>query len=249
MFNLPKIFADTSSIEEIEALVNLGIVSGITTNPLIVAKEAKEQEPNDYYQKLTKKFPNLPISIQLLDEGLEDLLSQARKYAKIAPNVVVKIPMFSGGKGLKLISTLTQENIPTNVTALMTADQAALSLVAGKGSGPQYVSLFYNRIKDGGGNPEKEIKATREMIDKFGSRAEIIAGSIRSGEDVYKAATFGAHIITVAPKVIWSMIEHPKSAEFISQSQKAWDEFIAKNSKKETPRKKYLPKSSKFATA
>lgn len=251
MSNLPKIFADTSDIEEIEALTNLGIISGITTNPLIVAKEAKDSDPNDYYLKLAKKFPDLPISIQLLDESLETLLNQARKYAKISPNIVVKVPMFGDGKGLKLISILSEENIKLNVTGLMSSSQAVLSLVAGKGKEPHYISLFFNRIKDGGGDPEKEIISTKEMLERFGSDAQIIAGSIRSGEDVYKAATFGAHIITVAPKVLWSMIEHPKSVEFISQSQKAWDEFIAKRPKKqiESRRKITIPKSSKFATA
>lgn len=251
MFNLPKIFADSSNIEEIENLVNLNIISGITTNPLIVAKEAKDSKPNDYYQNLAKKFPNLPISIQLLDASLSELLNQARKYSRIAPNIVIKIPMFSDGRGLNLISALAEENIPTNVTALMKADQAALSLIAGKGKGPQYISLFFNRIKDSGGDPEKEIKATREMIEQFSSKSEIIAGSIRSGEDVYKAAIYGAHIITVPTKILLSMIEHPKSSEFINQAQKAWDEFIFNNSKKETqPRKKVgISKPSKFATA
>lgn len=251
MSKLPKIFSDSSNIEEIEILIDLGIISGITTNPLIVAREAGDFEPNEYYQKLAKRFPALPISIQLLNDSIENLLSQARKYAKISPNIVVKIPMFADGKGLRLISTLAEEGIPTNVTAVMSANQAALSLIAGRGKGPQYISLFYNRIKDGGGDPEKEITSVRNVIDHFESDSEIIAGSIRSGEDVYKASICGAHIITVAPKIIRSMIEHSKSIEFINQSQKAWEDFIFKKPKKQiaSHRKIAIHKSSKFATA
>lgn len=251
MLRLPKIFADTSNIEEIEKLVSLDIISGITTNPLIVAKEAKDEKPDTYYLRLVKRFPNLPISIQLLDKSFDELLSDARKFAKISSNIIIKIPMFSDGRGLKLISKLSQEGISTNVTALMTAEQAALALIAGKGKGPQYISLFFNRIKDGGGDPEKEIKKTRKMLEEFSSQSEIIAGSIRSGEDVYNCALYGAHIITVAPKVILSMIDHPKSSEFINQAQKSWDEFLSNGEKKqiEPKRKITLPKSPKFAAA
>lgn len=248
MPSFPKIFADTSSVEEIQKLTKLGIISGITTNPVIVAKEAKNELPDEYYRLLAKNFPDLPISIQLLEDSLENLVSQAHKFAKIAPNIVIKVPMFSDGKGLKVLSVLATEGIPTNVTALMKAEQAFLSLVSGQGKGPQYISLFFNRIKDGGGDPQREITTTKELINKLDSSSEIIAGSIRSGEDVYNAAAFGADIITVTPKVLWEMIEHPKTTEFIAQSQKTWEEFLAK-SKVEPKIKPRLRVNGKIASA
>lgn len=226
---LPKFFADTSNISEIERLVSLGIISGITTNPVIVAKEASNAEPITYYEKLAKKFPNLPISIQLFDNTIKTLLKQARVFSSISPNIVVKVPMFGDGRGLTLISKLTQENITINVTALMSAQQLLLALVAGKMAptkGPAYVSLFFNRIKDGGGDPQKEIYDSRTLIEKRGSGSQIIVGSIRKPEDVCEAVLAGAHIVTTPPKILWEMISHPKSLEFIEQSQTSWNELL-----------------------
>lgn len=237
---LPKIFADSSKISEIEQLVNLGIIEGITTNPLIVAKEAGKSDPVDYYRKIAEKFPDLPVSIQLLDNDLQTLLEQAHAFVSIAPNIVIKVPMFADGRGLSVLSVLAAEGIKTNVTGLMTKEQVQLALVAAKGQGPSYVSLFFNRIKDGGGNPELEIQKSKELIEKVGAPSEIITGSIRKAEDVFQAAFSGSHIVTVTPKVIWEMIEHPKSVEFINQSQEAWDSFMKEQEPKKTPNGKSL---------
>ena len=93
-----KLFADTSKVSELKKLVELGIFKGVTTNPLIVAMEAGDADPKTYYEKLVGEFPDLPISIQLLDEPLDSLLEQARAYASIAPNIVIKVPMFGDGR-------------------------------------------------------------------------------------------------------------------------------------------------------
>lgn len=219
-----KLFADTSKVSELKKLLELGIFHGVTTNPLIVASEAGEGDPKTYYEKLVKEFPDLPVSIQLLDEPIENLLEQARIYASISPNVVIKVPMFGDGKGINLLSKLTREGIKVNVTGMMTAEQLLLTLMVDPG--PSYVSLFFNRIKDGGGNPQKEISHSRELIEKLGSSAEIIVGSIRKPDDVREAMIAGGHIVTVTPKIIWEAVQHPKSDEFIRQSQEAWENLI-----------------------
>lgn len=220
---LPKLFADTSRISEIEKLLEFGFICGITTNPVIVANEAKSIEPNGYYKDLAKRFPDLPISIQLLDEDVPTLVKQAHTYTTISPNIVIKVPMFGDGRGLTAVSQLVKDDIRVNVTALMNAEQALLVLMAGNGKGPAYLSLFFNRIKDGGGNPQNEIKRSRALVDGLGSNSEIITGSIRRGSDVYEAVVAGTHIVTVQPKVIWEMVHHDKSVEFINQSQEAWE--------------------------
>lgn len=232
---IPKLFADTSKIPEIAKMVDTGAVYGVTTNPLIVTAEALGKDPDGYYQEVVRKFSHLPVSIQLLDADTDTLLSQARNYAKLGSNVVVKVPMFPDGRGLHLVNKLLAEGIKVNVTALMTTEQLSLALVSGKGSqmkGPNYLSLFFNRIRDGGGSPTLEIKRSRVLLERCGSGSEIIAGSIRSGQDVTDAFLAGAHIVTVTPKVFWGMISHPKSEEFINQCQAKWTELTQPQIKK-----------------
>lgn len=224
---LPQIFADTSNISEIERLKALGIIDGITTNPLIVAKEAGTAEPISYYRQLVNRFPNLPISIQLIDGKVDDLFQEAKMYAEMSPQVVIKVPMFPDGRGLSLVSKLAENNIPTNVTALMTKEHVLLTLLAARGKGPNYVSLFFNRIIDGKGQPEEEIIKSRQLIDSLQSSTQIIVGSIRKGEDIYKAMVAGAHIVTVNPKIIWEMVKHPQSEKFINEAQARWNEYVS----------------------
>lgn len=223
----PKFFADTSKTSEIETMMELGIISGITTNPLLVAKEAGNNEPATYYKKIAEKFPNLPISIQLLDESEEELLKHSMEFAAIGSNIVVKVPMFGDGRGLKLLPKLITEGIKTNITGLMTAEQVLAVLLAGQGKGPTYVSLFFNRIKDGGGNPNTEINRSRALIEQLDSSTKIITGSIRNPADVLDAVIAGTHIVTITPPIFENMIKHPKSDEFVNQSQKAWEELLA----------------------
>lgn len=223
----PQFFADTSSITEINSLMKLGIFSGITTNPLIVAKEAGRINPMEYYQQLAKTYPDVPISIQLLDGREENLLEEAHKFAAIASNIVVKVPMFGDGRGVSVAAKLSKEGIRTNVTALMDADQLTAVIL----TNPTYLSLFFNRIKDGQGDPIKEIENSRKLIDAIGSSSKIITGSIRMPSDIREALVAGSHIVTIPPARIKEMIGHPQSELFIKNAQSAWDEFISSQGK------------------
>lgn len=222
----PQIFADSANIEDLDSFY--GFIRGITTNPTIVAEQGNLLDPDNHFQMLVKRYPDLPVSLQLLDKPFDELLEDADKYRSMGNNVVIKVPMFSDGRGLRLIPKLAERNIPVNVTALMKTEQIALALAAGDGLRPDYVSLFFNRIRDGGGNPTEEIKRTRDLIDSLNSSTLIITGSIRGGQDVIDAMASKAHIITVQPKHLWEMIGHFKTSEFINQSQEAWEKLIAK---------------------
>mgnify|MGYP001563332635 CR=1 FL=1 len=222
----PQFFADTSDLSELEKLVKLDIITGITTNPVIVAKDVQGGDPINGYKQLATRFPEYPISIQLLDECEEELFEHAKQFTAIGPNIVVKIPMFGDGRGLKLLPRLIAEGINTNVTGLMSAEQILTVLQAGRGKGPTYVSLFFNRIKDGGGDPGSEINRSRHLIEHLDSKTRIITGSIRNPSDVLDAVMAGTNIVTITPPIFWAMINHPKSVEFIAQSQAAWEEMI-----------------------
>lgn len=232
--NRPKIskyFADTALIPELKRLMELGLFTGITTNPSIIAKEAKGEDPRGYILQIANLFPELPVSAQLLQGELPDLVKAAVDIAGIAPNVVVKIPAFcdlrgamgiEDGKALQLIAALKGKEIKKNITALMSAEQAICYMMAGDrvGEQVQFVSLFFNRIKDGQGDPRQEVQNTREFIEKHGLSTEIIVGSIRSKEDVREAQMSGAHIVTIPPAVFWSkIVAHPQSKKFIDEAQ------------------------------
>lgn len=238
----PCLFIDTSDVVELDRLIPWGIFRGITTNPGIVAEEAKRKnltqvDELSFYRNIAERFPQYPVSTQLInDPRFEALLEKARSFAALAPNIVVKVPMFcdgkgmegvEDGKGLQLVTTLTRDRIKVNVTALMTAEQAMLTMMGD--IAPAYVSLFFNRAKDGGENPRKQIENLRELIDKIGSSTKIIVGSIRTKEDIREALVSGAHIVTVPTDTkrqpLWEAIYHFKSAEFIEEGKKKFEEI------------------------
>lgn len=237
--NRPRIsryFADTALIPELRRLMSSGIFDGITTNPSIIAKEARDAEPKAYILEIATMFPGVPVSVQLLKGELPDLVAAAVETATIAPNVVVKVPAFcdlqgaagaEDGKALQLIAELRGKGIKKNVTALMSAEQAICYIMAGERIGEeiQFVSLFFNRIKDGQGDPRREIANTREFIEKYGLNTEIIAGSIRAKEDIREAQMSGAHIVTIPPKVFWEkVLAHPQSKRFIDEAQANYEQ-------------------------
>lgn len=229
----PKLFADTSNVEEIKKLNAAGLMDGITTNPVIVAQNAGSEDPVKYYQKLIAEFPDKAVSIQLLDDTVNNMVEQGLMFSELGENVVIKVPFLPNMVALEVAKKLHDKKIKTNITALMKSDQAILSMKALNPLGPAYVSLFFNRIKRKG-DPLREISRTREFIDRFGFNTEIISGSIHSGDDVIDAWISGSHIVTATPKIIYSMEEDERTVEFINQSRQAWNDFISKTKSRKT---------------
>lgn len=229
----PKLFADTSNISDISKLLRAGLVDGITTNPVIVAQNAGSEDPVKYYRKLLQEFPDKAVSIQLLDDTVENMVDQGILFADLGPNVIVKVPFLPDLVALEVAKRLHEKKIKTNITALMKSDQAVLSMKSLSPNGPSYVSLFFNRIRRRG-DPLLEIKKTREFIDKFLFQTEIISGSIHSGNDVYDAWMAGSHIVTAVPKIIYAMEEDERTVEFINQSRLAWNNFITQSKSKKS---------------
>lgn len=229
----PKLFADTSDINEIKKLNAAGLVDGITTNPVIVAQNAGSEDPVKYYQKLLSEFPDKDVSIQLLDDTVDNMVEQGIMFSELGANVVVKVPFLPNMVALAVAKKLHSKKIKTNITALMKFDQAILSMKSLAPDGPTYVSLFFNRIKRAA-DPMKEISRTRQFINQFGFKTEIISGSIHSGNDVYEAWISGSHIVTATPKIIYGMEEDPRTIEFINQSRESWDSFITKSKAKKS---------------
>ncbi len=233
---IAEYFADTALMPELKRLMGLGIFTGITTNPSIIAREAAGSDPNAYLLEIASAFPDVPVSSQILKGELPDLIKAAIETAAISPNVVVKIPSYTDllgtrgtedGKALELIAALKGQEIKKNVTALMSAEQAVCYMKAGERVGEpiQYVSLFFNRMKDAQADPRREIENTRDFIERHGLTTEIIVGSIRAKEDIREAQMSGAHIITIPPKVFWEkVLAHPQSKRFIDDAQRDYED-------------------------
>jgi len=175
---------------------------------------------------------NGPVSLELTSSNISDMVSEARDYYSWDPkHVVVKVAMKGDGTGLKAIHELSTEGIPINATVMMATMQAVLAAKAGAA----YVSLFFNRIRDAGEDPIVAIRQTREILDRAGLKARIIAGSIRQPKDVIDAAIAGAHILTIPYKIMVQLPFHPKSEETIREFDNAWQEFLGLQKRKISP--------------
>jgi len=216
-----EIFLDTASIEEIKAVLPWGIISGVTTNQKIFSRE----KGINFKQRVQEilSLVNGPLSIELTKTSGtdEELVEEAQEYASWSPNIVIKVPMWGDGRGLRIARKLKELDIKTNMTCMMTTNQVLLATKVGA----TYASIFFNRVKDSGGDPMKVIRESRQIIDKGGFETKIIAGSIRRPSDVTEAAIAGAHIVTIPYKIIVQMPWHWKTEETIKEFDRYWLEF------------------------
>jgi transaldolase len=215
-----EIFLDTASLEEIKDILTWGIITGLTTNQKIFLAE----KGCNFRQRVQGilSFIEGPVSIEVTSSSLHELIREAREFASWDNNkIVIKVPMFGDGRGLHAASILAKEGIKTNMTALMSAQQVLLAAKAGA----TFASIFFNRVKDYGDDPEKVIAESRSLIERSNSKTRIIVGSIRKPEDVMQAALAGAHIVTVPYKILKQMPFHPKTEETIAEFDRAWEEF------------------------
>jgi len=217
-------------MDDLNKYLQWGVIDGVTTNQKIFLAEKGIS-----FEKRVLELCSAaggPVSIETTRRDYEGLVEEGRHYSSLAPNVVVKVAMYRDGTGLRVVNTLASEGIKTNATTLMSAAQALLAAKAGA----TYVSLFYNRIKDTGQDPDWEIKTTADFIERGGYNSQIIAGSIRQPLDVVLAAAAGAHIVTVPPQILEEMPYNPKTEETIEEFDKAWEEFLASAPEMETAR-------------
>ena len=214
-----EIFLDTANTNEISEILEWGIIKGVTTNQKIFLKE-KGCNFEEQSRKILKMVEPHPVSLEG-PNNLDELLEEARKYSKWGKNVVIKVPMLADGSGLKAVKILEAKGIKTNVTAMMSVNQAYLAIVAGA----TYASLFFNRIRDSGADPVQVVKDSRAIIDKGNYKTKLIVGSIRNPSDVIDIASANPHIITIPYKILKEMPYHEKTVSTLEEFERAWDEF------------------------
>lgn len=217
------IFLDTASVKEIKEILPWGVISGVTTNQKIFLREKGVEFKERVLEILELVDGPLSVELTKTSESDENLLEEAREYSSWNPrNIVIKVPMFKNGRGLKLINKLYREDIKTNATCLMTTNQVLLAAKAGA----TYTSIFYNRVKDSGGNPFKVVQDSRTILDRGNLESKIIVGSIRRPSDVTEALVAGGHIVTIPYRILKQMPWHWKTEETIQEFDRAWKEFI-----------------------
>ncbi|MGI6649421.1 MAG: fructose-6-phosphate aldolase [Bacillota bacterium] len=209
-----KLFIDTANVDEIRAAWSMGIISGVTTNPSLVAREGR-----DFRQVLEEIVAVVdgPISAEVLSLEAAEMVAEARPLAAIHPNIVIKIPMTA--EGLQAVATLAKEGIRTNVTLIFSANQALLAARAGA----SFVSPFVGRLDDVG---QDGIYLVEEIVDIFRQHelsTQVIAASIRHPMHVTQAARAGAHIATIPYAVINQMLKHPLTDAGIARFLADWE--------------------------
>lgn len=209
-----RFFIDTANVDEIRKAAKMGFISGVTTNPSLVAKEGRDF--NEVIKEITGIVDG-PISGEVISLDAEGMICEAREIAKIHPNMVVKIPMTAAG--LEAVSVVSKEGIKTNVTLIFSATQALLAARAGA----TYVSPFLGRLDDISCDGMTLIEDIVEIFGVHGIETQIIAASIRHPMHVLECAKAGADIATVPYKVLMQMIEHPLTKAGIEKFMKDWD--------------------------
>lgn len=209
-----KLFIDTANLEEVKNANSMGVISGVTTNPTLVAREGA-----DFKQRIKDIAAVVkgPISAEVISLEAEGMVEEAKVLASIDTNVVIKIPITT--EGLKAIRVLAQEGIAVNTTLVFSANQALLAARAGAA----YVSPFVGRMDDIG-NDGMEI--VRDIVDIFSIhhiKTQVIAASIRHPMHVTMAALAGAHIATVPYKVLDAMVKHPMTDLGIERFLNDWN--------------------------
>jgi transaldolase len=195
-----KIFLDTANIEQIREAASWGILDGVTTNPTLVSRE------NAKFKDLIKEICGVvlgPVSVESVSTEAEDIIKESRDLAKIADNVVVKIPICV--EGLKAIKVLSREGIHINTTLIFSPLQALLAAKAGA----RYVSPFVGRLDDIAHEGINVVEGIATIFDNYGIDAEIIVGSVRHPLHVIEASYIGADIATVPFGVLEKMVKHP----------------------------------------
>ena len=209
-----KFFIDTANIEDIREANALGILSGVTTNPSLVAKEGVSF--HDRLKEITSVVDG-SVSAEVVSEDAVGMIEEGKELAAIAPHITVKVPMTL--EGMKAVKAFSDLNIKTNVTLIFSANQALLAARAGA----TYVSPFLGRLDDIGHNGVELIAQIAEIFDRHAIDTEIIAASIRHPIHVTEAAINGAHIATVPFKIFQQIVKHPLTDQGIEKFLNDWN--------------------------
>jgi len=217
-----KFFIDTAEIAEIRELAATGLVDGVTTNPTLIAKSGRNIL--EVVAEICDLVPG-PISAEVAATDFLGMMAEADKLRKLRPNIAVKVPLTFDG--LKTCKALSDEGTKVNVTLCFSTNQAILAAKAGAA----FVSPFVGRLDDIG---QDGMELIADIVDVFANypafRTEVLVASIRHPMHVTEAARLGADVVTMPPKVLKQMVEHPLTekglAAFLADWQKTGQSIV-----------------------
>jgi transaldolase len=209
-----KLFIDSGSLKDIESLVPLGIIDGITTNPSLLAKEGGD------YRAILKRICQTvkgPTSAEVVATDAEGMVREGRDLASIDEHIVVKVPFTK--EGVKACRTLASEGKRVNVTLCFSPTQALLAAKVGA----TYISPFIGRLDDISTSGMGLIREIVEIYDNYEFTTEVLVASVRHPLHVVEAARLGADICTCPAAVIESMFKHPLTDIGLEKFLKDWE--------------------------
>ena len=197
-----KFFLDTANLGDIRWAAQAGLIDGITTNPTLLAKVSGDLEPTDVLKEICSLVEG-PVSAEVVAVDADGMYREGKELAKLADNIVVKIPMLEDG--MIALRRLASDGIKVNVTLCFSSVQC---LIAAK-AGAAYVSPFIGRLDDVGQEGMDVIRETRTIYDNYAIETEILAASIRHPRHVAEAAMIGADVATLPADVLKKLLQHP----------------------------------------
>ena len=209
-----KFFIDTADVNEIKEAESLGILDGVTTNPTLISKTGRP------FRETIEEICTIvegPVSAEVVSTETEAIIKEGRGLAKIADNIVVKVPLIKDG--LKAVKVLTSEGIKVNVTLCFSSNQALLAAKVGAA----FISPFVGRLDDKGHTGMDVIDEIRTIYDNYGFETEIIVASIRNPLHVRDAALMGADIATIPFAVFNNIVKHPLTDEGLKNFLADWE--------------------------
>jgi transaldolase len=213
-----KLFVDTGHVQDIEALAELGILDGVTTNPSLMAKEGGD--PRAILARICDLVRG-PVSAEVVATDVEGMVREGRELAEISEHIVVKVPFTKSG--VQACGTLSAEGLRVNVTLIFSATQAWLAAK----TGATYVSPFVGRLDDIATPGMQLIQEIVDIFDNFEFSTEVLVASVRGPVHIVEAARMGADVVTCPPKVIEQCFKHPLTDIGLERFLKDWEQAQA----------------------
>ncbi len=217
-----KFFLDTADLADIRWAARAGLIDGVTTNPTLMSRHAGDVEPNDVLKEICSLVDG-PVSAEVVAVDAEGMYEEGRVLARLAENIVVKVPMIEDG--LVAVRRLTADGIKVNVTLAFSSVQCLLAAKAGA----TYVSPFLGRLDDIGHDAMDIIREARIIFDNYSLETRILAASIRHPRHVAEAAMAGADAATIPPDVLRKLLLHPLTDRGLDQFLNDWSKLVAKS--------------------
>jgi len=208
-----KIFLDSSDVNSIRKAAGSGLISGVTTNPSIIAKSGRKME--DVIRDLVEIIPE-HISVEGITETTDEMVKEGIRYKQLGEQIVIKVPMTP--EGLKAASILENQGILVNVTMVFSATQATLAMK----SGASFVSIVLSRLDSIAMESVRLIEDTMLIKENYGFKSEIITGSVKTQNHLLDCLRAGIDIATIPPALFDQMFKHPLTDEGIQGFKNDW---------------------------